>query len=134
MSQRYALARLGATLEQLPELTDRLNAAGVQFERIRAEDELPAQAAAAAVFDRLYGDAALALGEAEEAGSPLKANELQALEEMLRRTERALESYRRTVDVEPPPRAPRPGGGGGAALLVGALLLGGVLWWSRDDT
>lgn len=127
MNRRYALARLAATLEGLPELTSRLNQIGTAFEELRAAPGAEARAEAAAVFDRLYGDAAAMLAQAEERGQ-VPPNELIALEEALRRVEGALDTYRRLATGRAVPVARR---ASMTPLLLGAVLLGGVVFLSR---
>lgn len=131
MNRRYALARLGATLEGVPELQDRLNELGVAFETARVrENETAQQTQLADVFDRLYGETALMLEQAERAVQP-SAAELVAIEESMRRVEGALAAYRRTLGGSAVRASAT--GGGGAVLLIGGLLLGGVLYLSQRD-
>lgn len=135
MSRRYMMARLGATLEQVPELNDRLAALGERFERVRVrEGESVELTRAGEVFDRLYGDAALALSQAGDRPPP---SELIALEEMVRRAEGALDTYSRLANQGEPStdttRRRRDSGGHGVILLAGVLLFGGVMFLASRD-
>ena len=130
MSRRYALARLGATLESLPELVNRFHAARERFERMRVSDGTPEQVQAAAVFDRLYGDAESAFDLAHHGeGETMAPHELIQLEDAVQRVEGAAEVYRSLTDPSTPTRPRRwtP-----VPLLVGIAFLGGVLFLSRS--
>lgn len=138
MSRRYRLARLGATLEQLPELSDRLNTLGERFELARGgamTEDLPAAAREAAlVFERFYGEAAEALTIAQDRGFP-STGELLAIETLILRAEQAEAAFERALggSGSSAPATTRRGtsGGGWAVLLVGAALVGGVLFLAR---
>ena len=128
MSRRYQMARLAALLESLPELRDRLLAAGDTFAHVRVqESETAAQSHAAEVFNRLYGEAVVAIDEADQ-HSHQSPNELIALDEMIRRVEGSIEAYRRLG--ESTGSNSRTGDNTGVLLLL--ALLGGVWLLSRN--
>ncbi|HMO94954.1 MAG TPA: hypothetical protein PKD27_02470 [Tepidiformaceae bacterium] len=135
MSRRYELARLEATLEQLPELTNRLNLLGERFENMRVASPTEEQRSAAAVFDRLYNDAATMLADAEhQDGGRVSANNLIALEDALRRVEGALSVYSGLVSDPERGHCARAGRDpGGAKIMLGVAILGALYLWARRD-
>lgn len=129
--RKYELARALATMETVPEIRARLLAAELRVETIIEEmGVLPREDSplgrAYTVFQRLYGDAVVAIDATMETGGETAANELVALDSLTTRAEQAAEVFYRTTQSPGAMQASM--GGGLGPLLVGAALLG-VIWW-----